>query len=57
VGFGSNFLQILILIELIWGMTFLKEACKSYNITVNFIVSGQAAHWYFAKQTNNENDP
>jgi hypothetical protein len=29
VGFGSNFLQILIFFEFIWGMTFLKEACTT----------------------------
>jgi hypothetical protein len=28
VGFGSSLLQVLIFIELVWGMSFLKEACN-----------------------------
>ena len=28
-GFGSSFLMFLIFVEFIWGMSFLKEACKS----------------------------
>lgn len=28
-GFGSSFLMFLIFIEFLWGMSFLKEACKS----------------------------
>lgn len=28
VGVGSNFLMILIIIQLIWGAFFIKEACK-----------------------------
>ncbi len=27
VGFGSNFLMVLIVIQLIWGAFFIKEAC------------------------------
>lgn len=40
---GHNiFLQVLNVIELIWGMQFLRDACKYLLIIVNFVVSGNA---------------
>jgi hypothetical protein len=42
-------LSILILIQLYWGLAFLKELCKkSFNL-VNFCISGNAINWYFGK--------
>lgn len=41
-GFGSTFLFILIMVQLIWGAFFIKE---SYN----FIVGSHAVYWYYSK--------
>ena len=34
------------LIEFIWGLQFLKDACKSVHNIDNFMVSGLATQWY-----------
>lgn len=40
-------LEILNLIELIWGLQFLRDACNFKNNLVNFVVSGNSVEWYF----------
>jgi hypothetical protein len=44
-------LQVLNVIELIWGLQFLRDACKFFFISVNFVVSGNAVEWYFKSVT------
>lgn len=39
-------LTVLTIIEFIWGIQFLKDSCKPYTYSVNFMVSGNAAEWY-----------
>ncbi len=46
-AFISNFLSVLIFIQFIWGLSFLKEA-------FNFCVSGFATLWYCHSKTNPE---
>lgn len=41
------FLQVLNIIELIWGLQFLRDSCNTLFISVSFIVSGNAIEWYF----------
>ena len=49
---GHNiFLQVLNVIELIWGMQFLRDSCIFYLKVVNFVVSGNAVEWYFKTVT------
>ena len=50
---GHNiFLQVLNVIELIWGLQFLRDACKILLYSVNFVVSGNAVEWYFKSVTH-----
>lgn len=43
-------LSIFILIQLYWGLAFLKELCKYLHNIVNFCISGNAISWYFGRQ-------
>jgi hypothetical protein len=38
-----------LVIETLWGLSFLRDACKYVIILVNFCVSGCAVQWYFKK--------
>ena len=39
-------LTILVIIQFIWGMQFLKDTCKININLVNFFISGNAVQWY-----------
>lgn len=43
--------NILTLIQLIWGISFLRDSCTILNYTVNFNVSGNAVEWYFTHES------
>ena len=45
------FLQVLNVIQLIWGLQFLRDACNLFFNPVNFVVSGNAVEWYFKTVT------
>lgn len=45
---SNTFLQVLNVVELIWGLQFLRDSCTSCSYSVNFIVSGNAVEWYFS---------
>jgi len=38
-----------LVIETLWGLSFLRDACNFLYILVNFCVSGCAIQWYFKK--------
>ena len=40
-------LGILNILEFIWGLQFLRDACKNQFNLVNFCVSGAATNWYW----------
>jgi hypothetical protein len=47
-NFGSSgILSILNIIQFIWGLRFLRDACILYFNLVNFCVSGAATDWYW----------
>lgn len=50
MGAGPIILSVFLGIETIWGLAFLKMACNSLLILVNFCVSGEAVLWYYNKQ-------
>jgi hypothetical protein len=47
-----NFWNVLNILQLIWGISFLRDSCKCLTNTVNFIVSGNAVDWYFRRTTD-----
>jgi hypothetical protein len=49
---NPGFLGILNILEFIWGLQFLRDACKSIFYLVNFCVSGNAVDWYWTRSTN-----
>jgi Plasma-membrane choline transporter len=48
-GGFAVFMTVLNIIEFIWGLSFLKEACNILIMLVNMIVSGTTVSWYFRK--------
>ena len=46
-GSFAIFMTILNIVEFMWGLCFLKEACNVYISIVNFILSGTTAKWYY----------
>lgn len=43
----SIVLQILNLIEFVWGIQFIRDTCTFHLSIVNYIISGNAVEWYF----------
>lgn len=46
-GGFAVFMTVLNIIEFIWGLSFLKEACNNFLMIVNLLISGTTVHWYF----------
>lgn len=46
---GPTILCVFLIIQAIWGLSFLKEACNLCHNSVNFLVSGNAVNWYYGK--------
>lgn len=44
-----NFGIILVLVQFIWGLSFLRDACTACLIPVNYIISGYTVRWYFVQ--------
>jgi len=44
---NTGVLGIFNVLELIWGLQFLRDSCNFIFITVNFCVAGNAADWYW----------
>lgn len=44
------FMTVLNVFEFIWGLSFLKEACKNSLMLVNLLISGTTVHWYFTER-------
>ena len=49
--------EILNVLEFIWAMQFLKDACKCFFYLVHFCVSGSSINWYWSKKTNSQCNP
>lgn len=46
-GGFAVFMTVLNVIEFIWGLSFLKEACKHFPMIVNMLISGTTVRWHF----------
>lgn len=44
---STSFKNILLAIQIIWGLSFIKESCTFCLNLVNFCLSGNAVAWYF----------
>lgn len=49
---NSGVLSVLNIIELIWGLQFLMDACNLIFILVTFCVTGNAVDWYWKGRCN-----
>ena len=48
----SFWFMLPLVIETLWGLSFLRDSCIFFNYLVNFCVSGVAIQWYFRKEVN-----
>jgi hypothetical protein len=49
---SSGIFDILNILEYIWGLQFLRDACKFCIYLVNFCVSGNAVDWYWTRHSS-----
>lgn len=49
---SSGFWDILNILEYLWGLQFLRDACTIIYYLVNFCVSGNAVDWYWTRKTS-----
>ena len=50
---SSGIFDVLNILEYIWGLQFLRDACNFFIYLVDFCVSGNAVDWYWHRESGN----